>query len=209
MQPTTDDESRETTTDRPIVRRVGTEPDQRTFPPPSFDKVRPGDDLEFDAHVNIEQVDDGRYLKKATIFSNVPNGGTWEVISDEGTAIGGEGSAPSPLMYFAVGMGFCLMSHVEIVAEQLDVDLAEARLEQRSSFATTYTLGDIHPREIFGHGETQEFHLVLEADASEEEMVEFAGWCRQACMALQTVEGGAPVVTELHLNGNQIPIPSS
>jgi uncharacterized OsmC-like protein len=131
------------------------------------------------------------------------------VISDEGTAIGGEGSAPSPLMYFAVGMGFCLMSHVEIVAEQLGVNLDDARLEQKSSFATTYTLGEIHPRDIFGRGETQAFHLVIEADAPAEDMAEFTRWCRQACMALQTVEGGAEVVTELYLNGERVPLPES
>jgi uncharacterized OsmC-like protein len=207
MRPKT--ESNGTTTDRPLVRRVEDEPEQETFPAPSFDKVRPGDDLEFDAHVNVEQMEDGRYLKKATIFSNVPNGGTWEVLSDEGTAIGGEGSAPSPLMYFAVGMGFCLMSHVEIVAEQLDVELEQVRLEQKSSFATTYTLGEIHPRDIFGRGEAQAFHLVVDADAPAEDMAEFARWCRQACMALQTVEGGAPVVTKLYLNGEPVPIPAS
>jgi uncharacterized OsmC-like protein len=200
-------ESNENTTDQPLVHRVDGVPEQETFDAPSFDKVRPGDDLEFDAHVNVEQVEGERYLKKATIFSNVPNGGTWEVLSDEGTAIGGEGSAPSPLMYFAVGMGLCLMSHVEIVAEQLGVELTSARLEQKSSFATTYTLGEIHPRDIFGRGEAQEFHLVIETDAPRTDMAEFARWCRQACMALQTVEGGAPVVTELHLNGEPVAIP--
>jgi uncharacterized OsmC-like protein len=112
-------------------------------------------------------------------------------------------------MYFAVGMGFCLMSHVEIVAEQLGVDLASAQLEQKSSFTTTYTLGEIHPRDIFGRGEAQEFHLVIDAEAPEEDMAEFARWCRQACMALQTVEGGAPVVTELYLNGEQVAIPEA
>lgn len=190
--------------DQTIVRRTDDEPAQHTFDAPAFDKVQPGEDLEFDAHINIEPIGEEPYLKKATVFSNVPKGGTWEIISDEGTAIGGKGSAPSPLMYFAVGMGLCLMSHVEIAAQQLDVDLDNVRLEQKSSFATTYTLGDIHPRDIFGRGETQEFHLLIESTAPADELVTFAGWCQQACMALATVDDAAPVVIDLHLNGDHV-----
>ena len=97
---------------RTIVRKIETAPHQDTLPDPSLEKVKQGERMRFDAHVNVDSMSEGMHLKKVTIFSNVPNGGTWELISDEGTAVGGRGTAPSPLMYFAAGLGLCMMSQV-------------------------------------------------------------------------------------------------
>lgn len=190
--------------ERTIVRKVAAEPNQRTFPKPHLTKVKEGERMRFDAHVNVESLADGRHLKRATIFSNVPNGGVWEVISDEGTAVGGRGTAPSPLMYFAAGLGFCLMSHVEMLSKQMDIVLKSVRLEQRSSWTTTLDLGGIHPAEVFGRGERMELNLLIESDEPEDKLADFVAWCRQACMALQTTAGATPSLTRLVLNGKRI-----
>jgi hypothetical protein len=86
--------------ERTIVRKVQTHGKQETFEKPELERVKQGETMVFNAHVNVEGMPEVMHLKKATIFSNVPNGGTWEIISDEGTAVGGRGSAPSPIMYF-------------------------------------------------------------------------------------------------------------
>ena len=190
--------------ERAIVRRVDRNGSQRTFDAPFFKKVREGERLQFDAHVNVELIPDADYLKRATLFSNVPNGGTWEFVSDEGTAIGGNGLAPSPLMYLTVGIGFCLMSHVEIISKQLDIRLDRVVLEQKTSYSTTWTLGAMHPRDIFGSGEKNEMHLVIDSPEPKERLEEFTSWVQQACMALQTVARETPSVTELYLNGERI-----
>lgn len=187
--------------DQTIVRRVEETPVQRTFAPPHLTKVRKGERMQFAAHVNVEYMPQGRLLKKATVFSNVPKGGTWELICDEGTAVGGRGTAPSPLMYFAAGIGLCLMSHVEMLAQQMNFPLDSVRLEQKTTFSTTLDLGGIHPREVFGKGEQSEMHLIMESAAPENEVRQFVGWCRQACMALQTVLSSTPAPVTLLLNG--------
>lgn len=184
-----------------IVRKVTTQPTQQTLPEPTLKKVKEGDRMTFHAHVNVESLPEGKHLKKATVFSNVPNGGTWELISDEGTAVGGRGTAPSPLMYFAVGLGLCLMSHVEMLAKQLDIKLDSVRLEQRSAFSTTLDLGGIHPRDVFGKGECAELHLLIESPEPTDKLTDFVGWCAQACMALQTVTRATPNEVQFYVNG--------
>lgn len=189
--------------DQTIVRRVEREPSQDTFGTPQFDKVKPGQRLVFDAHVNVEMMPEGRFLKKATLFSNVPNGGTWEFMCDEGKAFGGRGSAPSPLMYFSVGVGLCLMSHVEMLANNADLNLTSVRLEQKTSFSTTYDPRGINPADVFGRGESAQMHLVIESPEPKERLAEFVGWCEQACMALQTVHNATPTPVAMFVNGHR------
>lgn len=190
--------------DRTIVRKVQTTPHQNTLPDPTLEKVKQGERMRFDAHVNVESMAEGMHLKKVTIFSNVPNGGTWELISDEGTAVGGRGTAPSPLMYFAAGLGLCMMSHVEMLAKSQDFEIASARLEQRSTWTTTMDLGDVAPADSYGQGEHMQLNLVIESPETPDRLAEFIGYCRQACMALQTVAAATPVATGLYLNGQHV-----
>ncbi|MGP1397269.1 MAG: OsmC-related (seleno)protein [Inquilinaceae bacterium] len=190
--------------DKTIVRKIDATPKQATLPDPGLEKVKQGERMRFDAHINVEPMPQGKHLKRVTIFSNVPDGGTWELISDEGTAVGGRGTAPSPLMYFAAGLGLCLMSHVEMLAKQQDFRIDSVRLEQRSSWTTTLDLGGIHPSKVYGKGEQMQMNLVIESPEPADRLEEFVGWCRQACMALQTVAADTPVTTGLHLNGEAI-----
>ncbi|QFT55164.1 OsmC family protein [Microbulbifer sp. THAF38] len=187
-----------------IVRKLSEDAEQATFPPPHLDKVKQGELLKFHAHINVEQMPQGHHLKKATIFSNVPNGGTWELICDEGTAVGGRGSAPSPIMYFSAGLALCMMSHVEMLAQLSGIHLKKVKLEQKTEFSTTLNFGGIEAEKVFGKGERVEIHLMIESDETEEKLVEFAHCCRQACMSLQTVANATPVTTSLYLNSKAI-----
>lgn len=195
--------------EKTIVRQVTNQSEalnkahQDTFEAPLFEKVKPGGQLKLDAHVNVEMLPQGKYLKKATLFSNVPNGGTWEFMCDEGVAFGGRGSAPSPLMYFSVGIGLCLMSHVEMLAHGTDLDITSVRLEQKTEFTTTVDPRNVDPANVFGKAEYSQMHLVIESPEPEERLAEFVGWCKQACMALQTVHRATPTPVALFVNGNQ------
>jgi uncharacterized OsmC-like protein len=199
--------------EKTIVRKIPEAGKQETFGKPELVKVKQGEQMIFNAHVNVEGMPEGKFLKKATIFSNVPNGGTWEILSDEGTAVGGRGSAPSPIMYFATGLALCMMSHVEMLAQQLRLRI-RARLEQRASFSTTMNLGGIHPKDVFGRAERVDMHLLIDSDVPEEaaQLEAFVGWCRQACMSLQAVVNETPVTLALRVNGanlTELPADSS
>ena len=186
-----------------IVRKASEEGSQTTIDKPNFKRMKEGEQMNFDAHVNVEAMPHGKHLKKATIFSNVPNEGAWEIISDEGKAIGGRGSAPSPIMYFATGAVFCMMSHVEMLAHQAKIDV-KARLEQKAAFTTTLNFGGIDPKDVFGKGVKFTINLILETDEPEDRMLEFVEHCIQACMSLQTVMEATPVAVGLQLNESPI-----
>lgn len=189
--------------EKTIVRKIEQAGVQETFSKPELVRVKQGEKMFFNAHINVEEMPAGKHLKKATVFSNVPNGGTWEIISDEGTAVGGRGSAPSPIMYFATGLALCMMSHVEMLAQQLNLNI-KAKLEQKTSFSTTLNLGGIHPKDVFGKAENVEMHLLITTEEPLEKVEEFVRWCRQACMSLQAVTQKTPASISLKLNGTNL-----
>jgi len=186
-----------------IVRKADQQVSQSTIDKPYFEKMKEGEQMNFDAHVVVESMPEGQHLKKASVFSNVPHEPTWEIISDEGKAVGGRGSAPSPIMYFATGAAFCMMSHVEMLAHQAKIDV-RARLEQKASFTTTLNFGGIDPKDVFGKGVQFTINLMLETDEPEERMAEFVQHCIQACMSLQTVMETVPAKVGLQLNGSEL-----
>ena len=44
--------------------------------------------------------------KRVVVSEDVPKGSVFEIVSDEGRAIGGNESAPTPLSYFAAAIAF-------------------------------------------------------------------------------------------------------
>jgi hypothetical protein len=44
--------------------------------------------------------------KEASVTMVQPEGGTFEIVCDEGAYLGGKGEAPSPLAYFSAALAF-------------------------------------------------------------------------------------------------------
>lgn len=191
-------------TDRSIVKKVDKPVEQSSFAPPSFQKAKVGEKLKIDMYVVAEPLDNGPLMKKANVSTNLPGWGVWEIVCDEGTNGGGFDSAPSPLMYFSAGIAFCLLTHIQTAAKLLKIKLDRVRVEQRTTFSTTYNFGSMHPKNLFGAGEQQETHLFIESSETEQNLQDFAKWCEQGCMAFQTVANATPATTYLHLNGENI-----
>ncbi len=177
---------------------------QETLPTPQHGKTMHGDRARFDAHVNIESPSEAPHLKTVTVFSNAPEAGAWEFLSDDGAVADQEAKAPSPLMYFAAGLGLCLMSQVERLARARAIEINSVRLEQVSTWTGTPSLESVNPNEIYGKGELMQLNLIIDSPAPAEKLIDFVGICRQACMALQSVAAATPVATGLYLNGRPI-----
>lgn len=192
--------------DRTIVRQVDKQLSHSTIEPPQFEKVKLGEPLHLQAHVRIEKMPGNEYLKKASIFTNVPNVGVWEIISDEGKAFGGNMSAPSPLMYFAAGLGFCFMTHVEFISKQMGIKIDNVVLEQRSIFETNFDFGltKMHPSDVYGLCSDNVMNLLVTSSEPPEKLKDFIEYCEDACMALQTLIRPSPAATALYLNGTRI-----
>ncbi|MEQ8655228.1 MAG: OsmC family protein [Kiloniellales bacterium] len=190
--------------ERTIVRKREARHEQESLPDPHLVKVKQGERVRIDIHANVTFMPEGQHLKQVEISSNMPDAGNWTLISDEGTAVGGRATAPAPLMYFAAGLGLCLMTHVEMLAKARNFQIDKARLEQRCSFSRTLDIGGLDPALVYGKGEEMQVNLLLESPETPERLAEFLGWCRQSCMALQSLAGATAIRTTLFINDEEI-----
>ena len=60
----------------------------------------------------------------------------FEVFSDEGPRMGGENSAPRPLTYFLLSVGFCTLTQLHRYSEMMKITLRDAKVTVRSGFRT-------------------------------------------------------------------------
>ncbi len=159
--------------ERTIVRKLEERPDQQSLPDPHLVKVKQGERVRIDIHANVTFMPEGQHLKQVEISSNMPDAGNWSLISDEGTAVGGRATAPAPLMYFAAGLGLCLMTHVEMLAKARHFRIDKARLEQRCSFSRTMDIGGLDPALVYGKGEEMQVNLLIESPEPQERLEDF------------------------------------
>ena len=73
-----------------------------TVPPSRIPKGDPSTRREITIQVEAETLE--RQLKRAVIQGGT--GSAFEIYCDEGTPLGGDDSAPPPLMYFSAGVAF-------------------------------------------------------------------------------------------------------
>jgi len=187
-----------------ITRKISdTERTPSSFSLREFAKPKPGEDLLIDMSVIVEPLD-GPMQKKATVSVNLPGWSDWEITCDEGTSGGGDDTAPAPLMYFSAGVAFCLMTHMQMAAQQLGLTLKTLRLEQRSQFASKFNFETMHPKDNLGSGRRFETFVHVESDDAPERIAEFVTWCEQACMAGQSISNAVPTETTIVLNGREL-----
>ena len=194
-----------TAADEAIVRKPDTVDMPRLYDVGEFTKPKPGEKMHIDLHVVVEPIEGEMFKKKACVYNQLPGWGPWEIISDEGVGGGGGDTAPSPLAYFSAGAAFCLSTHIVLTANMMNVTLKHYRVEQHIKFTTTFSFhGTAHPSDFRGAGALFETHVHIETDDAEEDLPHFMEWCKQACMAGQTISNPVPTKTVLHFNGQQI-----
>lgn len=64
------------------------------------------DDHRRDVVVSVSAQTAGGQRKHARVTMVQPAGDTYTIVCDEGAYLGGEGSAPSPLMFFSASLAF-------------------------------------------------------------------------------------------------------
>lgn len=73
--------------------------------------------------------------KHAHVTPGVRGYGAYELWSDEGTGLPpGADSAPAPLVYFAAGAAFCLVSHLTTLINDRKLDVRNLEVESELSF---------------------------------------------------------------------------
>lgn len=85
-------------------------------------------ELKFDAEARNE----GKYRTDITVIRRSRLGDEhYDMPTDEGQAVGGDGTAPWPLCYFASGLTGCFATHLRMFAKHLDIPLNDFSVSTR------------------------------------------------------------------------------
>jgi uncharacterized OsmC-like protein len=115
---------------------------------------------------------------------------------DEPPERGGTDKGPNPLAYFVSGAASCLMNQYASLAISRDVPLEDMELTARAHF----------DRRLGGAFEEIIYDLRLTSQASEKAIIDLSREAERMCYAHNTLKNaGVKMVTNLFLNGNQIP----
>lgn len=169
-----------------------------------FRPPRPGERRHFE--VNLIANAEAGMRKRAVVKPNLEGWSPFEIACDEGTALGGEDSAPPPLAYLAAGVAFCLLTHLQGQSRRWGMQLDTLRVEQRMRFSngppeTAEAGEDI---DDLGCCEGVEIHVIAEGSETPERIQTLVDHSRQACMALQSLANATPHQTHVHLNGQAL-----
>ena len=181
-----------------IVSRNALKPTLETFPPAQKPRVKAGEPICFSYDV-VATAGKGQ-VKHGVILSPRADYSSWDITCDEGTGMGGEDSAPSPLGYLIMGVAFCLLTHIKgyLVKSPLKVD--QVRVEIRSQYATLPPEPASGGQGV-GRCDSYTCHVLIDSEESAEAIANLVTICRDACMAMTTIATAVPTDTRVFING--------
>jgi uncharacterized OsmC-like protein len=122
----------------------------------------------------------------------------FEVFADEGPRLGGEDSAPRPLTYFLMSVGFCAMTQLHRYSEMMKVSLRDTRITVRSGFRTD---GSVLRGTV--KASTVDFEVEIEVDSDDppEKVAACIEAAENGCFVMQAIRNPTEVKRTVRLNG--------
>lgn len=142
-----------------------------------------------------------REQKRALVAEEVPKGSSFEIVSDEGEGIGGDDLAPSPLSYFAAGIGFCLLTQISQFSKAHKLRLESVSNEQVMRFSIQ---GSWLREDRQGAGLDLESHIDVRSDEPPERIRACVRNAQLACFAHQSLHPDVEVRLSVALNGEPL-----
>lgn len=87
-------------------------------------------ELVFDAHAH----NTSGFRSEITVYRRGREVEEFDLPCDEGAIVGGGGTAPWPLCYFASGFTGCLVTHLRMFADRLKIDIGEISVNTRCNW---------------------------------------------------------------------------
>lgn len=121
----------------------------------------------------------------------------WEMASDEGGFHGGDGTAPLPLAYFAMGTTSCLMTQFRAFAKRLDLVISDVEMASRFRWEA---------RQI-GRAPYEGVPIGIDIDVSvkshetKTDLVNLLVTAQKGCFVEQIILKGFPIGHKLQING--------
>lgn len=181
--------------DGPAVRKIDQPPETEGLLSKEHHKPKSAKSVRFHFDVSAEPV--GRQGKRALIGTPMPGWSPFEIYCNEGTPLGGEDDAPSPLGYLTSGVAFCLLTHITMYLAPSGLNVQRIKVEVRGNYAA-----EADPPS--GGAESFETCVIIDSPEPAEKIKAFVEQCQRACIALQTIANPTPVQSKVIHNGAEV-----
>ncbi len=137
---------------------------------------------------------DLKHKEHLTFQGNAKEGGNFTVDIDEPPERGGYGKGPTPLNYFLIGAGSCLLMQWAKIAviENLDIDNLEATVRGHTD------------RRIDGYFTDFVFDIRMDGKETGEKIKQVAKESERLCFVHNTLKRAVPCITNIVMNGKLI-----
>lgn len=183
-----------------IVSKADKKPALSTMTPFPKPIIKAGEPIHF-AYEVVAEPGPGQ-SKRGVIISPRPDYSSWEVLCDEGTGMGGDDAAPSPLGYLIIGVAFCLLTHIQGYLHKSPLKIDKIKVEMRAQYGT---LPPEPEQGLQGQGMCDAYtaHVLVDSPEPQEKLEKLIAVCRDACMAIATVASAVPTTTRVFVNGEE------
>jgi uncharacterized OsmC-like protein len=142
-------------------------------------------------------------LRKQGIIVEPEECSQYEVFADEGPRMGGENSAPRPLTYFLLSVGFCALTQLHRYSDMMKLTLKDPKVTVRSGFRTDGSV-------LRGTVQASTVEFEVEFDVESDDPPDRVAACIRAaengCFVMQAVKNPTEVKRTVRLNGAEIDI---
>lgn len=125
----------------------------------------------------------------------------YEVFADEGPRMGGDNSAPRPLTYFLLSVGFCALTQLHRYSDMMKVTLQDAKVTVRSGFRTD---GSVLRGTVQASTVDFEVDFDVQSDDDPERVTACINAAEAGCFVMQAVVNPTPVQRTIRLNGKEV-----
>lgn len=145
-------------------------------------------------YMRAEVTSKGKMLKEGNI-------GGFTVLCDEGERLGGDGSAPMPLQYFFLSLGFCMLTQVTRNAEVMHVAVRDSTARVTGYLGVE---GSVDEGTAFHTITGVDVELNIDSDAPPDQIAELVRRAEAMCFVTQAIR--TPVDMRLNVSHNQQPL---
>ena len=137
-------------------------------------------------------------LRKQGMIVEPAETSQFEVFADEGPRMGGDNSAPRPLTYFLLSVGFCALTQLHRYSDMLKVELRDQKVTVRSGFRTD---GSVLQGTIQASTVDFEVEFQVESDDPPDRVAACIRAAEAGCFVMQAVVQPTKVTRKVMLNG--------
>jgi uncharacterized OsmC-like protein len=157
---------------------------------------------DFEITLNAKANSSGRMRCDVSVdLEGIPDG-HYDLATDEGAYLGGEGTAPPPLALFAAALSGCLMTQIRSFGKNLKIPVDAVRMNTVCKWK-----GELYDDRTYS-GSPVGFHLDIEVDSSapQEDITRLISKAKQGCFIEKTLAQPNTVTHRLKVGDDWISI---